>query len=62
MKLEGTLEMLSTNRGRFTRITLDDGYQLTFVGPCSKREAVRQARQHQAKGTPSESTKEEARS
>ena len=37
------VEALSTRRGRFTKVTLPDGRSITFVGPASKTEAVRNA-------------------
>lgn len=47
-------EHLSTAHGVVTRITLPDGFRMTFLGPMGKREAIRQAVYHRAKGHPSE--------
>ena len=37
------LKAISTRRGRFTKVTLPDGRSMTFVGPATKTEAVRNA-------------------
>jgi hypothetical protein len=43
-------------RGRIvkTRVTLEDGFHVTFDAPLSKREAVRQAEYQRARGYQSE--------
>jgi hypothetical protein len=48
------LEALSTRRGRFTRVTLPDGFVQTFVGALGKTEGVRNALEAKARGDRSE--------
>jgi len=38
-----------------TRVVLEDGWTMTFIGPMAKGEALRQAEAHRARGERSES-------
>jgi hypothetical protein len=42
-------------RGIGTRVVLEDGWAMTFIGPMAKGEALRQAEAHRARGERSES-------
>jgi hypothetical protein len=48
------LEALSTRRGRLTRVTLPDGFVVTFVGAVGKTDGVRNALAQRARGYRSE--------
>jgi hypothetical protein len=37
-----------------TRVTLEDGWRMTFIGPMSKSKAIRQAEWHRSRGERSE--------
>jgi hypothetical protein len=41
-------------RGVGMRVVLEDGWTMTFIGPSSKGEALRQAQAHRARGERSE--------
>jgi hypothetical protein len=41
-------------RGVGTRVVLEDGWTMTFVGPVAKGVAIRQAEHHRSRGTRSE--------
>ena len=41
-------------RGIGTRVVLEDGFTITFVGPARPKAAIDQARKHRARGEESE--------